>query len=460
MSRSCDQPDEMPEQFLSSEDFLDDEAIEAILCGRRPAEHGLDSLVTFARDVHAVSDQPAPRPNASLAAVLSAGFSTDKGDLLVTAASNVYGPAEQAAGLPKWRKRNRMLPTGLFTGLAGKIAAGIVAGLAGVTAVGAAGALPGPAQTAVAHVINTVTPFNLPDGDTSVSISAGTNPATPGAGAGIKVDTPAGGVDAKANASTAGVNASAGAGASTPSTTAGATADAGAKASVPTPNVPNLSGLPGLSGLNGLPVPVPACVKDIIDLKTGQPKVPLNQISAQVIACVKSLMSTATASVPAGQLPAGLNQCVSSILGMLGSVGTNPGSVPSLTGVDLSKCVPIDVTKCMTSIMGMFKGFIPGGGLGFGGSAGTSGASASAGGGFGIPGLSGLDLSGCLPFNLDACLDSLLGMAGNLPGAATGGVPGLGAGTVPSNLNLSACVPFGSISSLPGMSWIGAFLPH
>lgn len=457
MRRSCDQPGEMPEQFPASEDFLDDESIEAILCGRRPAEPGFESLVTFASDVHAVAEQPAPRPNASLAAVLASGLSTEKGDLLVTAASNVTGPAtKQAAGLPKWRKRHSMLPTGLFSGLVAKVVAGVVAGLAGVTAVGAAGALPGPAQHAVANVINTVTPFNLPTGDSSVSITAGANP-TPGASAGVT----AGGADANASASTSGASASAG---TTAPTTAGATATANASLPTPTvPTIPGLSGLPGLSalpGLNNLPVQIPACVKDIIDLKTGQPKIPLNQISTQVIACVRSLMSMSATSLPTGQLPAGLSQCVNSILGMLGSVGTNPGAVPNITGVDFTKCVPIDVTKCMTSIMSMFSRFIPGGFFGFGGSAGTSGGTATATGGFSIPGLSGLDLSGCLPFSLDACLNSLLSMAGNLPGVATGGIPGLGASALPGNLNLSACVPFGSLNTIPGMNWLSAFLPH
>ena len=49
------------------------------------------------------------------------------------------------------------------------------------------------------------------------------------------------------------------------------------------------------------------------------------------------------------------------------------------SALDLSKCVPVDVTKCMTSVMGMFKNFAPG--FGFGGSAGTGGAAASAGAG-------------------------------------------------------------------------------
>ena len=452
----------MPEQFTPSEDFLDDAAVEAILGGRRPVEAGCEGLVAFARDVQAVAEQPPPRPNASLAAVLAAGFSTEKGDLLVTAASNVNGPAPQAAGLPKWRKRHSMIPVGLLTGLAAKIVAGVTAGLAGVTAIGAAGALPGPAQDAVATVINTVSPFDIPTGASPASITA--NPS----GAGVKVETPAG--DVNVNASASGANVAVGATPPTPKapappTTAAANGNANAQVSVPRPSVPAIPGLsgPGLSGLpglNGLPVQVPACIRDIVDVNTGQPRVPLSQVAPKVIACVRSLMSVSATSLPTGQLPAGLSSCVNSILGMLGTVGTNPGAVPNITGVDFNSCVPIDVTKCMTSIMNMFTSFVPGGFFGFGGSAGTTGGGATAAGGFGIPFLSGFDLSACMPFSLETCLSSLLGMAGNLPGVATGGIPGLGRGALPGDLNLSACVPLGSIGSVPGLSWLSGFLPR
>ncbi|MCA1846442.1 MAG: hypothetical protein LC792_25255, partial [Actinobacteria bacterium] len=190
---------------------LDDETIQAILRGHEPQEDALGPLVAFAHDVRAVADRPVPMPSAALVEVLTEGFSTEKGDLLVTAASNVNGPETQAAGLPKWRKRPNMLPTGILSGLAAKIVAGVVAALAGVSAVGAAGALPGPTQHAVANVINSVTPFNLPDGDTSVAAGANltTNPthAPIGGGASVSSDTDVpGGTDASANVSTGGAN--------------------------------------------------------------------------------------------------------------------------------------------------------------------------------------------------------------------------------------------------------------
>ena len=448
--------DRLPAASWGSEQsgILDDETIEAILRGHQPPEDALGPLVAFAQDVRAVAECPVPRPSPALAEILTEGFSTEKGDLLVTAASNVNGPETQAAGLPKWRKRPNMLPTGILSGLAAKIVAGVVAALAGVTAVGAAGALPGPTQHVVADVINSVTPFNLPDGDTSVAAGANltTNPTHAPIGGGASVSTGTdvtGDTNVSANVSTGGANVSVGTG-----TNAGA-AGANVNANTTTPSIPNLPNLPGLSNLPNLAnlpaVQIPSCVKDIVDLKTGQPKVPLSQISTQVVNCVKTLMATSGA-----QVPAGVSQCVSSILSMVGTI--TPGSVPNISGLDFSKCVPVDVTKCMTSVMGMFKNFAPG--FGFGGSAGTGGASAT--GGASIPGISGVDLSGCLPFNLDSCLSSIFGMAGNLPGVALGGVPGLGSGSIPSlsSLDLSSCVPFGAIGNIPGLSQFAGLLPH
>lgn len=149
---------------------LDDETIESFLSGRNPATEGLGPLAAFADDVQLAIDRPVPAPTVSLAAVLAKGFSTETGDLPATAASNVTGPAPQAAGLPKWRKR--MVPQ-LLSGIAAKLAglgmaakAGLGLALAGasVTGAGAAGVLPDPAQNAVAEVVGAVTPFEFPDG--------------------------------------------------------------------------------------------------------------------------------------------------------------------------------------------------------------------------------------------------------------------------------------------------------
>ena len=136
-----------------------------------------DALAPFAEEVRFAVSGPPPAPSPALASVLAAGFShpTEKGDLLVTAASNVHGPAPQAAGLPNWKEENVTMPTGLLAGLLAKLAsAGTAAkaAVAGATAVatmglagGAAGVLPAPAQNVVAAAVNAATPFEFPDPD-------------------------------------------------------------------------------------------------------------------------------------------------------------------------------------------------------------------------------------------------------------------------------------------------------
>ncbi len=100
MSLRGDDHDEMQAQPL-----FDDQTIESILAGRTPsARPELDQLASFVSEVRSVATVPAPKAGAQLAAILANGLITDKGDLPATAASNVTGPAEQAAGLPNWRQ--------------------------------------------------------------------------------------------------------------------------------------------------------------------------------------------------------------------------------------------------------------------------------------------------------------------------------------------------------------------
>ena len=429
VSRWCDVPGEMPGDTFTDEDALSERAVEAVLAGRAP-DPDLQPLAELVHDLRSVADRADPQPNAALASVLSTGLSTEKGDLLVTAGSNVIGPATtQAAGLPKWRNRTRMLPAGLLSSMVAKVVAGVVSGLVGVTGLGAAGALPGPAQDAVANVVNTVTPFNLPTGG----------------GAAVTSSLPVPGVDV--TVSTADTTTSVAAGGSGPAPAASAAASAQANGGPTTP-----SGTAAGTAAGNLPdlanLPIPACVSEIVDVNTGQPKVPLSQVSTKVVQCVKTLMATSGAAMPAG-----VSRCVESILAMVAGAApgpnvTAPGPGRNVAGLDVSTCVPVDVTRCMSSVMGMVQNL--------------PGLSAGAGGGFNVPSFDNLDLTGCMPFNLDACLSSLLSMAGNLPNVGTGGIPGLGAGTVPSagSLNLSTCVPFGSLPSVPGLGFLSGFLPR
>lgn len=133
---------------------LDEEAFEALVAGHQPAAD--DLLASFVEDVQLATMGTTPEPTPALATLFTDGLSTEKGDLPATAASNVTGPAPQAAGLPKWRKRT-MIETALAKlaslGLAAKlgVAAGAVT-LAG-SAAAATGTLPGPAQDRVADAV-------------------------------------------------------------------------------------------------------------------------------------------------------------------------------------------------------------------------------------------------------------------------------------------------------------------
>jgi len=151
-----DHPDEMQTQPL-----FDEQTMESILAGRSPSGRPeLDELASFVTEVKSVASAPAPKVGAQLAAVLAGGL-TEKGDLSATAASNVTGPAPQAAGLPK--RRESMLETIFAKAVLAKAAA-VLGGLTiATTGAAAADLLPGPAQTGVAAVIEAVSPLDVPD---------------------------------------------------------------------------------------------------------------------------------------------------------------------------------------------------------------------------------------------------------------------------------------------------------
>jgi len=153
-----DHSDEMQTQPL-----FDEQTMESILAGRSPSGRPeLDELASFVTEVKSVASAPAPKVGAQLAAVLAGGL-TEKGDLSATAASNVTGPAPQAAGLPK--RRESMLETIFAKAVLAKAAA-VLGGLTiATTGAAAADLLPGPAQNGVAAVVEAVSPLNVPDSD-------------------------------------------------------------------------------------------------------------------------------------------------------------------------------------------------------------------------------------------------------------------------------------------------------
>jgi hypothetical protein len=133
---------------------IDDAAIESFFTGNGAGEE-LGPLAAFADELRTWASGPVPAPSAQLATMLADGFSTEKSDLLATAASNVPGPVQQAAGLPKWRKK-RMI-SALLAGLSVPAKALIGISMAAASVGGAAAAGVPVAQDAV----SAVTPVNF-----------------------------------------------------------------------------------------------------------------------------------------------------------------------------------------------------------------------------------------------------------------------------------------------------------
>ena len=152
-----DNPDEMPRNAV-----LDERSIEAILAGDPDASH--PELSAFVADMRRVSAGPVPAPSAALSDLFLHGFSTEKGDLPATAASNVTGPASQVAGLPKWRKYT-MAVKQFIAGLsiAGKLMMGAGVAAAATTGAGSVGVLPDPVQHEFARAVDGLVPFTVED---------------------------------------------------------------------------------------------------------------------------------------------------------------------------------------------------------------------------------------------------------------------------------------------------------
>lgn len=393
------------------------------------------ALAPFAEEVRFAVSGPPPVPTRALASVLAGGFShpSEKGDPLVTAASNVHGPARQAAGLPKWKEERDMpIAGGVLAGLLAKasgVGTAAKAAVASVTAVmtmglagGAAGLLPGPAQTLVASAVGAATPFEFPNPDdvaATVEHAVGSLPqvTVPVTVPPLPVAPPVS-VDASAKAGSTSASAKTAAPAATPTLP-----------SVPgVPALPNVTVPPAVSNLvNGLP----ACVKNLVPTNGGTPDPA--RLTSQIPSCITQVLGTAS-------LPPQVATCVSSILGGIGGAsGMSPAAVPSISSLNVSACVPMDQSACVTNMMGMLAN-IPG----FGSLPGVNN----------LPGLS--NVSGCVPMNVNACITSITS-------AVSAG------GTTVPKLDLSACMPtalpttglpgVGSIPGLGSLPGLGGALP-
>jgi hypothetical protein len=122
-------------------------------------------------------------------------------------------------------------------------------------------------------------------------------------------------------------------------------------------------------------------------------------------------------------------KCVASVLGTIGGAsGMSTAAVPSIGSLNVSSCVPLDSSKCVSSMLGLLATMpnLSGGGL---------------------PNLT--NLAGCVPMNVPACLTTISASAGT--------------GTAPK-LDLSTCMPLAlpttglpGTGSLPGLSTLSGF---
>ena len=146
----------------------------------------------------------------------------------------------------------------------------------------------------------------------------------------------------------------------------------------------------------------------------------------QIPACIQTVLSTAA-------LPVDVSQCVASVLATVSGV-LNPASIGTLPDLDTSACVPLDLTQCTSNVLAAADVAVVGDILGqlFG---------TGLGGPFNltIPGLSAIP-AGCVPINIAQCLTSLTTALATIP--TTGGLP---------QVNLSACMPTGLTSGIPGL---------
>jgi hypothetical protein len=102
---------------------------------------------------------------AHLAALMQVVNLTDKGDLAARPASKVNGPARQASGLPK--RRRRFVLQSVFATLSTKLALGGAAvAMAATGGLAATGHLPDQAQTAISHAVDNVG-IDIPVGKTA-----------------------------------------------------------------------------------------------------------------------------------------------------------------------------------------------------------------------------------------------------------------------------------------------------
>jgi len=181
-------PDEMHSDLAP-----DDDAIEATLAGRVPADRpDLAVLATFATEVRtAFEEGPAPRVSGALARLFDTGLATSAAD-----APGITTTGDRSGEGPARRRRRRRIVTTVLGTVVGKVAIAGVAAASVVGGMGAAGALPDPAQSVVSRLAG-LAGIELPSGHQDERVPAkpsgegtdhGGHPTSPSGSAGTGDD--------------------------------------------------------------------------------------------------------------------------------------------------------------------------------------------------------------------------------------------------------------------------------
>lgn len=233
-----------------------------------------------------------------------------------------------------------------LTGSSSRLGGGL--GSAAKVAIATAAAVLTMTATAAALVL----PSSGGGGDGSVTVDSGAGvstgaPATDASGAAAGADVQAG---AETSASTPGASTS-----TATQAAGGIAADAPTPAelpSLPLPTTPNVGGaLPDLSSLANIPNQVMACVQPAFDLLKSMPSMPsmseLTGLGPKIVSCVTGIVS----NLP---LPFGMNACISSIMGFVNNVMSNPMAIPDIGSLNVAACIPngLPVPTGLPSFMG------------------------------------------------------------------------------------------------------------
>jgi hypothetical protein len=151
----------------AADDRAVEDAFEAYLAGRPVLDEGA-ALAFFAGAVRASATQPG-RPNAALAELLATGLLADQPSPSTRTARSAGAPPSRGTRIRNRRRIAMFFPAllakFLSAGAVAQAAAGAGVALVAMTGAGAVGVLPDPVQDTVAVAVETVTPFDLPEGE-------------------------------------------------------------------------------------------------------------------------------------------------------------------------------------------------------------------------------------------------------------------------------------------------------